>query len=496
MSVLCCCGSRRRLRETNDEQQHVSSSQAPLPGDLLVREADIWLEQSREPTVNPNEPDTSPANSSPALFGNSAQSAQIVIDDFESDVEQEWNTSSIKTNSALDIVKSKLIRHMSHENNLACRTRAQPGSSEEEIARRAELKRFRHKRIQDELKNQEAHDDSSNTSHRSTRYLSPLIDIGQPRSGPRDTIEFVVDSGHHLPALSASPMPSFNSISSIHEGVCDPNQRRSSCPETSKSRDNDEKLESAQISDTFIHKKAPSSTSPPKRPASAQNSTYQVPAGCMYGSPRLDRVLGADNEFDIRHGSHAWEEQSALGIWLIAQGLRSRDESMLSHEEPECVETAARDGFHASTPDFGGLDRVVDTPTPTGKQGLTVPCNSAESLDKTCILAQEQIALKPGCSSPSGTIISNPPRLNLTTISDGTTSADASIKMGEANGLAVGVARPIENSSSSYPSVMPSFQPSPARSQPNLHYLSMQDLENLELSPFRCKFYHMAYVSQ
>lgn len=52
------------------------------------------------------------------------------------------------------------------------------------------------------------------------------------------------------------------------------------------------------------------------------------------------------------------------------------------------------------------------------------------------------------------------------------------------------------NPSSNYPSVMPSFEPSPADSTANGLSLSPQDIENLELSPFHCKLRLILHDSQ
>lgn len=69
------------------------------------------------------------------------------------------------------------------------------------------------------------------------------------------------------------------------------------------------------------------------------------------------------------------------------------------------------------------------------------------------------------------------------------TSSDATSCGGNKGGDAreLNVKPIIDNTSSNYPSLMPSFQPSPARSQTHEHSLNIQDLKNLELSPFRCR---------
>ncbi|KAM3490398.1 hypothetical protein MY3957_006338 [Beauveria namnaoensis] len=56
-----------------------------------------------------------------------------------------------KSSNALEAVKAKLIRHWSYNKDQPQKSRASPDSDKDEIARRAELRRFRARRIQEEL---------------------------------------------------------------------------------------------------------------------------------------------------------------------------------------------------------------------------------------------------------------------------------------------------------------------------------------------------------
>ncbi|KAM3463364.1 hypothetical protein NHJ6243_003398 [Beauveria neobassiana] len=84
-----------------------------------------------------------------------------------------------KSSNALEAVKAKLIRHWSYNKDQPQKSRASPDGDKDEIARRAELRRFRARRIQEELNQDHSKCVSTHTSIRSTRYLSPLIDIGR-----------------------------------------------------------------------------------------------------------------------------------------------------------------------------------------------------------------------------------------------------------------------------------------------------------------------------
>lgn len=95
----------------------------------------------------------------------------------ESDVDSETHITTKKSSSTLDVVKYKLKKHISRDSALS-KHRSPIGSSEEEVERRAELRRLRHKRIQEELGDEEAYDDDAKsiTTDAETRCIStPLL---------------------------------------------------------------------------------------------------------------------------------------------------------------------------------------------------------------------------------------------------------------------------------------------------------------------------------
>ncbi|PTB66383.1 hypothetical protein BBK36DRAFT_1119462 [Trichoderma citrinoviride] len=444
MSLFFCCGSRRRgrqcagdaeLPDTPEEQRMRRGIAIQLPRhsiEMPIRSRDMSLMPAELPLDDPTE------------------LGQLVVDD--SDGEGEESNPLTKTSSALNVVRTKLIRHISPETEANRRSRASAGHSQEEVARRAELRRFRHQRIQEELKSEGNKAESSDTSHRSTRYLSPLIDAGQPRVGPRDAIEFTV---------------------TVTDGT-QPDSAQAQDPLSIKSGQEDEGV-SSQVLDGLTKSPFTSTVSGskdgdqtyPLRPPSTHSATSQKLAGCSYNVPRLGRVLGADSEFDIRHGAYSWEEQSALGVWLAAQGLRSGSSSI----RPGDSETNDGDviiPLFSPREDFGGIDSVADAPLPIRCPNKTK--GKAQGRER-CLEAASFVS-----SSSNGRDESE---------------ADATflgrhMLVGPGT-LDMAAVRPADHSSSNYPSVLPSFQPSPDRSQANFHHLSAEDLESLELSPFSWK---------
>ncbi|KAL6864117.1 hypothetical protein J3F83DRAFT_766682 [Trichoderma novae-zelandiae] len=444
MSIFFCCGSRRRGRQSAGDvdladtpEEHrtrrgVAVHQPRHSIEMPIRSRDTSLMPAELPLEDPTE------------------LGQLVVDD--SDGEGEEANPLTKTSSALNVVRTRLIRHISHENEANRRSRASAGHSQEEVARRAELRRFRHQRIQEELKNEESKAESSNTSHRSTRYLSPLIDAGQPRVGPRDTIEFTVtvtDGPHPNTAQAQDPLSDQShqedngGSSQETDGLTKP----SFIPTVSGSEYGDQAY--------------------PLRPPSTHSATSQKLAGCSYNMPRLGRVLGADSEFDIRHGAHSWEEQSSLGVWLAAQGLRSGNSSIRPGDS-ETNDGDPRISVFLPQEDFGGIDSIADAPLPTRR-----PNNSKGRLQGR----EKSLETASFVSSSS----------NGRDQSDANATLLGRIPLLGSGTLGTAPTRPADHSSSNYPSVLPSFQPSPNRSQSNVHHLSAEDLESLELSPFSWK---------
>ncbi|RYP42149.1 hypothetical protein DL767_000514 [Monosporascus sp. MG133] len=128
---------------------------------------------------------------------------QAIVDPATIDVEDSDREDDIIRNagrsstSRLGVIKTKVIRRLSKGSNSGRHSqRSIVGNSGEELARRAELKRLMHKRIQEELKSEEevvtpgdlvqSHDHESGSQS------------GLPGGGPRDTIEFSVDEMNEI----------------------------------------------------------------------------------------------------------------------------------------------------------------------------------------------------------------------------------------------------------------------------------------------------------
>lgn len=126
--------------------------------------------------------------------------------------------------STLEVLKAKFIRRLSQLSEHSSGSRHTP-RSEGELARRAELRRLRQKRIEEELKDeQEAEKKTFPHDHRSSfgHHGGQL-----PRGGPRDTIEFGVADHEGDKSVRASLHGVQELSRGAEEAIALPGRRRS-----------------------------------------------------------------------------------------------------------------------------------------------------------------------------------------------------------------------------------------------------------------------------
>lgn len=133
--------------------------------------------------------------------------------------------------------RSRLVRRLSHRVNAKTASRSSAGASDEELARRAELKRLMHKRIQEELKSEEEEEDDD---HRLVPAKRPSMNKCRepelPGGGPRDTIEFSVSGVDEQEAVKEADILPETTLppTTVIDGHQEPYQQRNTCSETVK----------------------------------------------------------------------------------------------------------------------------------------------------------------------------------------------------------------------------------------------------------------------
>ncbi|KAL7624171.1 hypothetical protein AAE478_005728 [Parahypoxylon ruwenzoriense] len=187
MSILCCCGNRRTRRTAREPTNHDTL-------ELPVHPPRAKLSNSPLPASEPelaSPPAT--ATQAPSLRHNPIPEATVdptVLEIEDSDDDDEFMRSTRNSSTGtLEAIKTRLVRRISQKSGLRRHSQQSLGTSDEEVARRAELKRLMRKRIQEELQSEEEVETKSNLDESKP---DGCAHIDLPGGGPRDNIEFSV----------------------------------------------------------------------------------------------------------------------------------------------------------------------------------------------------------------------------------------------------------------------------------------------------------------
>lgn len=458
MFILCCsiprCRGKRDFAENVTFQEQVLDDLHPVK---VVTAAKSPERQQTDTTPEDRPTRLPPDDSTSPTVLNTLNTSKTPQTDITY-----TRTLTKRCSGTLEAVKSTLIRHMSFDKSTNPRTSI--GNSDEEVARRAELRQIRNKRIQSELGSDDERSDSPHASTRSNRHLSPYVDICQPGNGPRDTIEFSVDENSNYTAdLCPPPVPSPTSIKTITSNIE---------PSIKTSRSN----ASSSINISHLPTSATDSQEVPcqvkdetgvTRPQQVHYLNAKPPIGIRYSfNQDLPQRLDANNDHN--------DESSGLSLWLAAQALRTS--TVVSNNTPD---VESNEPFHSHLEGFGGIDRIVEMPISQSNENAvgqlslqSLLCEPVErrTLSKSTGSASLQIGTSTGLQD------------NAIPIRNGVFLAS----MGKSPAPKTDPTD-TEPGSSFYPSKMPSFAPSPNHSQPYINLLSSQDLKTLELSPFECR---------
>ncbi|KAM0245348.1 hypothetical protein ACHAP5_005430 [Fusarium lateritium] len=395
-------------------------------------------------------------NSSP---GSGSVVHQSVEDD-NSDSDQDQPRVTKKPSTAFDVVRTKFIRRISMNNNNDQPSLLSVGNSEEDIARRAELKRIMRQRIQDELESSDPDNHIENKPKNTIRCISSVVELALPNSGPRDAIEFGVSNSSSRSAQSAR-------LDTIQGNQHDPQDLQSSEETTAKFERHSLVVPGVPAEDDHWKKDTTGPNSSATRLSLHEDADLlhsQKSFQLSNGVGRLDRILGPDSSFNS-HQASSGDGQSALGVWLIAQGLRSRDNSTLFFDEEEETEAPSETDV---------AEEKLPAPIEEKRSLKSEPLGVDEKKDKqvfgepTTLSAADEMDLEPcfnssakndqhGIANSPGELAWGPTvRALLNSFTDNTSSSDPS-----------------------------KSATSPGRTQQNIYKLDPKDLESMELSPFK-----------
>ncbi|KAK9416297.1 hypothetical protein SUNI508_01714 [Seiridium unicorne] len=226
MQALCCCSGRKAYPD-----RELSTPTTQLPARPVPAKWSKGRPQGRR--LNESSVPLDPTQA-PSLMTTPRHQAVLNPLDFEvgiSDSEDGRPDQKSSPTSAIGAFKIKLIRRLSQKSQSKRESQQSIGNSEEELARRAELRRLRQKRIQEELETEEESETKSNEetpAAHTSQSLSELPDL--PGGGPRDNIEFSVCETDDVGSSSSStPAPEMVALAlPIVAGIGTTLQHRSS----------------------------------------------------------------------------------------------------------------------------------------------------------------------------------------------------------------------------------------------------------------------------
>ncbi|KAI1076406.1 hypothetical protein F5B20DRAFT_324517 [Whalleya microplaca] len=313
MSMLCCCRSSRTTCRGPVQEDAVELPTEPPRARLSKSLSPMSeIELSSLPVVVPL---------ASSLLHTSIQQAAVdpavleVEDSDDDDLVRDTRTRNSSTGT-LVAIKTKLIRRLSQKSELKRHSQQSLGTSDEEIARRAELKRLMHKRIQEELESEEEHKEEASVN--TSNPEEPQQDLGSqtklPGGGPRDAIEFSVSGVHEtrsndLACIASTIIPLAFPVREVQSNAL---RRRSSCPgSTSQSRETSDLDCSGALKERGSLPQLPScpplpyspKLSPVRSPSVQGSESVCSSWRLSYSAGQLESYLGVHDDLESGEGS-------------------------------------------------------------------------------------------------------------------------------------------------------------------------------------------------
>ena len=223
---IICCPFPRRLRvkfAVIEDKQHATPARPcpqPARGPLIYTQGSPAVSEAAQPSERVQERPSLQEVVAPTTIipVEPSDLAELVVEDSDTDDERQPNARRRSTGT-LVLVKTRICRHLSQGSLSRDKNRYSAPLSQEEIERRAELKRLRDRRIQEELRGEEqglSNGSISPTRHQQANGIHPgNISV----RGPRDDIEFsVTRKGSRTNTVNLTP--------SVRSGPCSPSKEK------------------------------------------------------------------------------------------------------------------------------------------------------------------------------------------------------------------------------------------------------------------------------
>lgn len=462
MSVFCCFRTSRRNRAADEDldaiHAPVSIPLPTLPPPAKLPEnphlSDYLQPVQRADTVTSLRSNAAPSSnysSVPRSYRAHLHPGELVSQD-HSDTEADLGPNiTRKASGALEAVRGKFLRSRSRDAS-SRNSRTSVGTSDEELARRAELKRLMHKRIQEELASEarEEYRELSGLSSPSPQPTPPLIFGG----GPRDLLEF---------SMADASVPDDKNALQHQRGAAEPG-----VAETHENGTNPRESSGEQICRDATHGnlemetsaphlgQPPGRESPSLRPLTPMLCPVQGPVIPDTASPVMWRLSSSDtpHERDINAESTPVQGQPPTGAirttrstWHMVQNMRAHNRSLSYASENLNTETFPRQTDSDSTSVMGGVEAEI----------ISIGNHQTGSL-----------SLEPGLPPTAG--------------------QDQDNVRGAEHPRTIGSGHGVDQTSSRYPSMMSTRVPTPTTSSANSDVgTRTRSLHGLQLSPFKCK---------
>ncbi|KAI0884985.1 uncharacterized protein GGS22DRAFT_179625 [Annulohypoxylon maeteangense] len=189
MSFFCCCRGRRTTTDYREPDREI---QEILDFPIHPPRARLSKSLFPAPELDLSSPHIA-VTKAPSLLHSSIPEVTVdptILEVDDSDDDEPVRSIRNSSTGTLEAIKTRFIRPLSQKSESKRHSQQYLGASEEEIARRAELKRLMHKRIQEELKSEEQEEADSKATNPDESKPGSSANVGLLGGGPRDNIEF------------------------------------------------------------------------------------------------------------------------------------------------------------------------------------------------------------------------------------------------------------------------------------------------------------------
>jgi len=291
---IICCPFPRRLRVKSaviEDKQHATRarfSPQPTLGSLIYTRGSPIVTEAAQPSERVQERPTLQEAAGPTTVipVEPSELAELVVEDSDTDDERQPNARR-KSTGPLELVKTRICRHLSQGSPSRDKNRYSAPLSEEEIERRAELKRLRDRRIQEELRGEEQGLSNGSISPKHHQQANGILPGNISARGPRDDIEFSV-------TRKSSRTNTVNLAPSVRSGPCSPSKEKSGtdcCTRRNGDGIQRDSLDNCQPSHRFLQQPLTSiPPSPDLQPALSPSSSL-ASWRLSYNAERLEEYI-------------------------------------------------------------------------------------------------------------------------------------------------------------------------------------------------------------